>query len=73
MRVHLQGAAEELLLAGIPEATVVRAAPIVGDFIARKISGEVTITLHFLEGRPMPSDLAMRERAVRGDLTAGER
>jgi len=57
-------AAAEQLVRGIPEVTLQRAAVTVQDFIDRRVSGQVTIVLHFQEGERRPSELGIHERGV---------
>ena len=48
----------------IPEATLGRVALEVARFRAERLSGSVTVVLHFLRGRDMPSDVGTHERQV---------
>ena len=53
----------------IPQPTLDRVSRIVAEFRERKLSGSVTIVLHFLNGNHMPSDVGLHERQV-GTLRA---
>lgn len=48
----------------LPPATREEAEQLVRVFRDGALSGHVTIVLHFFEGKPMPSDLAMQKRNV---------
>lgn len=50
----------------LPIATLERVAPIVEDFRGRHVSGQITLVLHFCEGREMPSEVGTHERNVGG-------
>ncbi len=45
----------------IPAATLVRLEAVAREFARTRASGEVTVTLHFQRGRPMSSELLVRE------------
>jgi hypothetical protein len=49
---------------GLPEVTLVRVEPIVREFRQRRVSGQVTIILNFMEGQDQPSELRVRECGV---------
>jgi len=53
-------------LALLPPATVDRIAPIIEDFQRRAVSGQITVVLHFCEGKAMPSEIGTHERNVGG-------
>ena len=45
----------------IPAATLVRVEAIAREFLRVRATGQVTIVLHFQQGRPMSSELVVRE------------
>ena len=57
----------------LPPSTLARVAPIVEDFKARGVSGQVTVVLHFCAGREMPSEVGTHERNVGGKQRTEEK
>lgn len=45
----------------IPVATLVRLESVAKEFVRLGASGQVTVVLHFKQGRPMPSDMTVHE------------
>lgn len=60
-------AVDELEL--LPGPTADELAPLVRRFVRERLSGYVEVRLHFLEGRPMPSDVGTHLRGVGRGLT----
>jgi len=48
----------------LPQPTLEYVAQLVQEFRRRKVSGNITIVLHFFEGDARPSDVGMHERQV---------
>jgi len=48
----------------MPATTRIRAEAAVQEFTDRRLSGYVTIVLHFRRGEPMPSEFGIHEREV---------